>query len=146
LLDADEVALRKEYIVSELPIATMYVVRERARRADRDSVISLVRDVVDDLALSGQLALWGAPASGVLVDLLLDRGDVAEAASAIERLAAVPADEGLAVRDIWLVRLQAVLARFQGDGATYIDLRDRYHQMAKSLGFEGHIGWAEMMR
>jgi hypothetical protein len=112
-------------------------------------VISLVRDVVDDLALSGQLALWGAPATGVLVDLLLDRGadgDVAEAASAIERLAAVPADEGLAVRDIWLVRLQAELARCQGDGATYIDIRDRYHQMAKSLGFEGHIGWAEMMR
>ena len=142
MLDADEAAPRKEYIVSELPIATMYVVRERARRADRDSVISLVRDVVDDLALSGQRALWGAPATGVLVDLLLDRGadgDVAEAASAIERLAAVPADEGLAVRDIWLVRLQAVLARFQGDGATYIDIRDRYHQMAKSLGFEGHI-------
>ena len=38
------------------------------------------------------------PATGVLVETLLDRGadaDVAEAEAAIERLAAAPADEGL---------------------------------------------------
>jgi hypothetical protein len=27
----------------------------------------------------------------------------------------------------------------------YADLRDRYRAMAKTLGFEGHIEWAEAM-
>ena len=56
----------------------------------------------------------------VLVETLLDRGadaDVAEAEAAIERLAAAPADEGLVIRDIWLLRLRALLARAHGDEA-----------------------------
>ena len=94
------------------------------------------------------LQMWGVPATGVLVETLLDRGadcDVAEAEAAIERLAAAPADEGLVMRDIWLLRLRALLARARGDDATYADFRDRYRDMARTLGFEGHIAWAEAM-
>ena len=79
---------------------------------------------------------------------LLDRaadGDVAEAEAAIERLAAAPADEGLVMRDIWLLRLRALLARAHGDATAYTHLRDRYRDMARTLGFEGHIDWAEAM-
>jgi len=82
------------------------------------------------------------------VETLLDRGaesDVAEAEAAIERFAAAPADEGLVIRDIWLLRLRALLARARGDIAAYTDLRDRYRDMAKTLGYEGHIAWAEAM-
>jgi len=82
------------------------------------------------------------------VQTLLDRaadGDVAEAEAAIERLAAAPADEGLVIRDVWLLRLRALLARAHGDATAYADLRDRYRDMAKSLGFEGHIAWSEAM-
>jgi hypothetical protein len=61
---------------------------------------------------------------------------VAEAEAAIERLATAPADEGLAIRDIWLLRLRALLARAHGDAEVYKQLR----------GFEGHIVWAEAMR
>jgi hypothetical protein len=57
----------------------------------------------------------------------------------------VPADDGLAGRDVWLLRLRALLARAHGDAAAYTDLRDRYRDMAKTLGFEGHIEWAEAM-
>jgi hypothetical protein len=82
------------------------------------------------------------------VETLLDRGtesDVAEAGAAIERLATAPADEGVVIREIWLLRLQALVARAHGDVAANADLRDRYQDMAKSLGFEGHIAWAEAM-
>jgi hypothetical protein len=82
------------------------------------------------------------------VETLLDRGaegDVAEAEAAIERLAAEPADEGLAIREIWLHRMQALLARAQGDVGAYKHFRDRYRDMARTLGFEGHIAWAEAM-
>jgi hypothetical protein len=44
-----------------------------------------------------------------------------------------------------LLRLRALLARTRSDEAAYRDNRDRYREMAKSLGFEGHIAWAEAM-
>jgi hypothetical protein len=83
------------------------------------------------------------------VETLLDRaadGDVADAEAAIERLAAAATDRrGVAVRDIWLLRLGALMARAHGDIAAYTDFRDRYRDMAKTLGFDGHIAWAEAM-
>ena len=82
------------------------------------------------------------------METLLDRGtdsDVAEAQAAIERFLTAPADEGLVIRDIWLLRLRALLARARGDAGAYAHLRDRYRDMANSLGFEGHITWAEAM-
>ncbi|HTX53143.1 MAG TPA: hypothetical protein VMD08_07020, partial [Candidatus Baltobacteraceae bacterium] len=103
---------------------------------------------VDDLAREGRMLQWGIPATGVLVETLLDRGDdgdLAEAEAAIERLAAAPADDDLAMRDIWLLRSRALLARAHGDDAAYADWRDRYRDMAKTLGFEGHIEWAQAM-
>jgi hypothetical protein len=84
----------------------------------------------------------------VLVETLLDRGadgDVAEAEAATERLAAAPADEGLVMREIWLLRSRALLARAHGDKAGYRDYRDRYRAMAISLGFDGHMIWAEAL-
>ena len=134
--------------MAELPIANVYLAREMARRGDRDDATPLMRTAVDDLVRQGQLLGWGVPATGVLVETLLDRGaegDVAEAEAAIERLAAAPADPGLVIRDIWLLRLGALMARAHGDIAAYTDFRDRYRDMAKTLGFDGHIAWAEAM-
>jgi len=135
------------YLLCELPVVKVYLARERARCGDRDQAIPLMHAAVDELFRDRQ-SLWSVPATGVLVETLLDRGtesDVAQAEATIERLAAVPADEGLAVRDIWLLRLRALLARAHGDAATYAHLRDRYRDMATSLGFEGHIAWAEAL-
>ena len=81
-----------------VPIVNVYLARERARRGDRDGAIPVIRAAVDHLFREGRLLLWGVPATGVLVETLLDRGadgDVAEAEAAIERLAAAPADDGL---------------------------------------------------
>jgi adenylate cyclase len=39
----------------------------------------------------------------------------------------------------------ALLAYAKGDDTTYRDYRDRYRAMATSLGFEGHMKWAEAM-
>jgi hypothetical protein len=60
-------------------------------------------------------------------------------------LAAAPTDDGLVIREIWLLRLRALLARTHGDEAAYRDHRDRYRDMATSLGYEGHMEWAEAM-
>ena len=82
------------------------------------------------------------------METLLERGtedDLAEAQTAIDRLESLPADEGWVVRDIWLLRLRALLARARGDDVAYRELVSRYRAMAESLGFEGHIAWAEAM-
>jgi hypothetical protein len=49
------------------------------------------------------------------------------------------------MREIWLLRLRALLAGARGDNTDYRDYRDRYRDMARSLGFEGHMAWAEAM-
>ena len=125
LAEVSDVFLRRGHNLCDLPIVNVYLARERARRGDRDDAIPLMRAAVDHLFREGQLLAWGIPATGVLVETLLDRGadgDVAEAEAAIERLAAAPADEGLVIRDIWLLRLRALLARAHGDAAAYARL------------------------
>jgi class 3 adenylate cyclase len=148
LAEVSDVLLRQEYLLSDLPSVNVYSARERARRGDRDNAITLMRAAIEELVREGQLLAWGTAATGVLVETLLDRGadgDIAEAQAAIERLAAAPTDDGSALRDIWLLRLRALLARARGDATAYLDLRDRYRDMAKTLGFEGHIAWADAM-
>jgi hypothetical protein len=149
LAEVSDVFLRQEgYNLAELPALDVYLARERARAGDRDDAISLMRAQTDPLFREGHLLMWGVPATGVLVETLLDRGadaDVAEADAAIERLAAAAADDGLAIREVTLLRLRALLARARGDEAAYRDDRDRYRDMATSLGFEGHIPWAQAM-
>jgi hypothetical protein len=99
------------------------------------------------LFLTGQFSLCFAT-SGALAETLLERGagdHVQEAEAAIDRLAAAPIEEGLVIRDVWLLRLRARLAKAHSDEASYCDYRDRYRDMARTFGFEGHIAWAEAM-
>jgi hypothetical protein len=148
LAEVCEMALRLGLALNDVPFFEVYVARERARRGDRDGAIPLMRAAVDRFCEGQRLGGLGIPLTGVLVETLLDRGaegDVAEAEAAIERLATAPAEEGLAVRDVWLLRLLALLARARGDATAYANFRDRYRNMARTLGFEGHIAWAEAM-
>ncbi|HSS22907.1 MAG TPA: adenylate/guanylate cyclase domain-containing protein [Mycobacterium sp.] len=146
LAEVSEMCLRSGQALGDVPLVEVYSARESARRGDRDEAIPLMRAAVDYMFREG--LPHGIPLTGVLVETLLDRGaenDVAEAQAAIERLAAAPAEEGLVIRDIWLLRLRALLARARGDDVAYRDLASRHRAMAESLGFEGHIAWAEAM-
>jgi hypothetical protein len=130
-----------------IPLLDIYVARESARSGDRDGAIPVMRKAVDDLHQAGRPG-FGVCGAGILVETLLDRGaqdDVAEAQTAIDRLANLPTTEGWAVRDIWVLRLRALVARARGDDAAYRDLVNRYRAMAESLAFEGHIAMAEAM-
>jgi hypothetical protein len=142
-----DMCLDGRFFVFMLPVIDVWAARGRARCGDPDGALPQMRAATNDLFHAGQHS-FGIPATGFLVETLLERGtegDVAEAEAAIERLASAPADEGLAVRDIWLLRLRALLAQALGDETGYRDYRDRYRDMARSLGFEGHMAWAEAM-
>ena len=142
-----DMCLHGRFYVFMLPVVDVWAARERARCGDRDGAIPQMRAAIDDLFHAGQHA-YGIPATGFLVETLLERGthgDVAEAEAAIDRLAAALADEGLVIRDVWLLRMRALLARAHGDEASYRGNRDRYRALATELGFEGHMAWAEAM-
>ncbi|WNG95466.1 AAA family ATPase [Mycobacterium sp. ITM-2016-00318] len=142
-----DMCLHEIYYLSILHFGEVYIARERARRGDRAGALPLLRSAVDGMFNMGHLGPF-IPGTGVLVETLLARGgedDVREAQAAIDRLASVRFDDHLAVRDIWLARVQMLMAQAHGDDAAHAHLRDRYRDMAKTLGFEGHIAWGDAM-
>jgi hypothetical protein len=143
-----ESCLHQRFWLAELPIANVYIARERASHGDRDGAIPLMRQAVGVLSHDGQLLGWGIPATGVLVETLLGRGgesDIQEAESAIERLAASLAGHRLVTGEVMLLRLHALLAQARGDKAAYRQFVDQYRAMATSHGFEGHMAMAEAL-
>jgi hypothetical protein len=148
LAEVSDVLQRQRHNLADLPLVNVYLARESARRGCRDEAIPLMRAAVDQLVHEGQVLAWGIPTTGVLVETLLDRGlegDVAEAEAAMGRLAAAPGHDEVVVREIWLLRLRALLAKARGDDVAHRDYRDRYRAMATSLGFEGHMQWSDAM-
>lgn len=143
-----DVMVKQRRNLCDVPIIEMYVARERARGGDRDGAIPVMRGICDRLFGDGELLLWGIPATGVLVETLIDcceAGDLTEADGAIERMAHARADDGLVMREIWLLRLRTLLARARGDANAHRRYRDRYRDMAKELDFKGHTAWTSLL-
>jgi adenylate cyclase len=140
-------ALNERYSLTIVPIVDIAIARERARTGDVDDAIELSRAVINEFLASGEMR-WYGPATTTLVESLLHRGtdaDHQEAQAAIGRLAAIPTDPGFVMHELPLMRLRSLLAHANGDEISYRDYRDRYRAMATSLGFEGHMKWAEAM-
>jgi hypothetical protein len=147
MVQVRDVFLHKQIGLQSVPVIELWAARERARRGDRDAAIPVMRNVVDELHQAGRpfYGVWG---TGLLVETLLERGaegDLTEAQEATDRLANLRADQSSAMREITLLRLRALLARANGDDVAYRELVGRYRAMAESLGFEGHIAWAQAM-
>jgi hypothetical protein len=107
-------------------------------QAEYEQVTVLFADVVrsmdiaaavDNVFREGRLLVWGVAATGLLVEALLARGR----------------DGDVTMRDILLPRLRALLADAHGDGdeTANRDLLSHHREMSESLGFEGHVDWAE---
>jgi adenylate cyclase len=146
LAEVRERALAEQFSLTMLPLVDICTAKEMARRGDIDGAIDLSRNVVDGIE-SGP-CIWTAVCVAALVEFLIRRGsdaDVQEARAAIDRLAAIPTDPGFVLNQIWLLRLEALLAQARGDDSSYGDYRNRYRKMANELGFEGHTAWAEAM-
>ena len=137
----------REGVLVLVPVGDLWIAQEMARWGERDGAIPAMRKAVDQIQHTGThgYGVWG---TAILVVTLLERGaegDPAEAQEAIDRLANLLADDGSAIREMTLLRLRALLARARGDHAAYRELARRYLAMAESLGFEGHIDWAQAM-
>ena len=138
--------LEGNFSVAEVPLLNLYIARQHARRGDRDGVLSSMREAVDQLFSCRHFA-YCLGATSMLVETLLEAGtsdDQAEAEAAIDRLAAA-VEEHQPIRDIMVLRLRTLLGEARGDDFAYRDLRERYRSMANSLGYEGHMAWADAM-
>ncbi len=139
-----DLCLHEHWSLAEVPFIDAYIAWEQGRRGDLDGAIAAGRKAVDDLFDAGQLT-WYLKATAQFVETLLARGgeaDVQEAQTAIERLAAAPLD--LVDREIWVLRLRALLAGARGDEAAQRDLLRRHRAMATSLGRLGHMAMADL--
>jgi adenylate cyclase len=120
---------------------------EKNRIGDYDGAISLCRAVLENEIRGGEMTNRGW-CTTILVEALLNRGrdgDLDEAQSAIDNLAATPTEPGFVYHELPLLRLNAMISRARGKEADYRDFRDRYRIMANELGFEGHIAMAQTM-
>jgi adenylate cyclase len=141
-----QMSVGNRFARTAIPMIDAWKAREQARRGDRDGALGQLRSVVAELRSAPQFAQYIA-ATPILVEMLLsgaDEADLREAESVIDQLASAAGDD-LVFRNIMLLRLRTMLARAQGDEQSYREDRDNYRAMAKSLGFEGHIKWAEAM-
>jgi class 3 adenylate cyclase len=136
---------QRERMPSLVPSTTLLVGRERARRGQHDAVIPMMREAADDLHRAERFG-YGVFGTEALVETLVERGtdgDLAEAEEVIGRLSTWRAQQDSAIRELTLLRLRTLLARARGDDVSFRDLARRYLVMAESLGFEGHIAWAQ---
>lgn len=148
LAEVREMCVQGRYTLTELPIVDVFTARESARAGDLDGAIPVMRSAVDHLFQTGVVG-WCNPTTRVLVETLLQRGadtDLQEADAAIARLAAGPEDAGLAMREVTLLRLRALLAGARGDRKNYRGFVEAYRARARECGYEWHLAMAESMQ
>lgn len=143
---AREAAVNERFSMAVIPIIDSETTAVKLRMGDVDGAVELSRQAVEQTLQQGQGGFESSTVD-VLVESLLQRGtemDLQEARAATDRLAAMPKELGTVIRDLYVTRLRALLARARGD-ESYGELVKRYHEMAESVGFEGHIAMAEAM-
>ena len=132
-----------------VPVTELSPPGRQARRGDRDAAIAAMRKAVDELhqATSGSGMAFGAPAFW-----WRRCWSVAPRATwpkPKRRSTGWRTWQPIKVRRCSRSRCCGCARCWPGPAATtsaYRDLVSRYRAMAESLGFEGHIAWAEAMR
>lgn len=147
LAELREICIKERYAMNIVAPLALYQVRRLIDQGRIDEGVSTARSAVDELFHTDNLA---NSHSGIttFVEALLARGsgdDLDEAEAAINRLAATRPGARWTLRDIYVLRLRALLARGRGDDGAYRDYRDRYRAMAIDLGYEGHMQWSAEM-
>jgi adenylate cyclase len=146
LTQTREAIVQERFTMPALAPIDIAFAQRQMREGDRDGAIAALRDVVADQISAGAWLGRGVAVTA-LAEQLVARGsaeDLGEVQAAIDRLEAEAAEPGFVLFAIMVHRLRALLAGARGDSA-YQELVARYGDTANSLGFEGHMAWAEEM-
>ncbi|KUI28676.1 hypothetical protein AU195_00155 [Mycobacterium sp. IS-1496] len=147
LATARDMLEREGLTVTLRRLTAIEFAREHVERAMFDEAIAASIEVLGQQYASGEMIFRG-PATAVLVEALLNRGDrndVTRAEEAIERLAAVPTDPGFVLHRLPLLRLRALLARRSGDLDGHHRLAARFRAEARRAEFEGLVAQADSL-
>jgi adenylate cyclase len=147
LVQAREMIVNEQLIVTLRRMSDIEVARERARSGDLDGAIDLATTVLAEQFDTGEMIFRG-PATTVLVEALLLRGsaaDIKDAELVIDRLAAVPTEPGFVLHELPVLRLRALLARARGDEPGYQRFLERFRDRAAEADFEGYLAQAKTM-
>ena len=140
--------MQQRFTSQIVPIVDIHVAQQEASSGHLDGAIELARIVLDDLFDSGG-AIWTVLATIVLVEALLRRGTDEDGRVANfsrwrgwQRCRPIPASCctrsgccGCAPCSPEPTAMPPLI----------VDFRDRYRDMARTLGFEGHMQWSEAM-
>jgi hypothetical protein len=148
LAELCEICVKERYVMNIVPALKLYAAQQVGLGGgDIDEAITVARSACADVFDSANFAN-AHTGTAIFVETLLARGaerDLAEAESAIERLAGLAPCQQWAIRDVFVQRLSAMVARARGDDAAYRDFRDRYRALAEEYGYEGHMRSAAVM-
>ena len=131
-----ETAMNERFSLTILAIANINIARGKARLGDIDGAIQLARGVVDELFASGG-CIWSALAISVFVEALLRRGgdgDLEDAQSAMDQLAAVPTDPGFLLDELACCRCAHCWCAPTG-------MRPRISKLSGTLPSHGEFAW-----
>ena len=91
---------------------------------------------------------WGIATSAIFVETLLDRGgegDLTEAEEVTDRMEAAPLEMASECLDLWLLRMRACSPTPAAKRVSTVTIGTAIARLAASLGFEGHMQWAQEM-
>jgi adenylate cyclase len=135
LAEVREMAEARQFFRLAVHIVDIFNARRRLRDEDVPGAVELARTARTNLSATGDV-LWYAVASTTLVECLLKRGtadDIAEGQTVATELAAAPTDPGFVVNEFSVFRMQALLARAQGDDAAYRRVGEHYRERVAGL-------------
>jgi adenylate cyclase len=147
LAELCETCIEEDYALNAVGPLQMYAVRRMTARGDLEGAIAHGRRALDELYRSENTFNLDV-GTGAVAEALIARGtdsDLSEAEAIIDRLAASLPGTPWVTRDVYVLRLRALLAAARSNDAVYRQFRDRYRQMANDLGYEGHMKWAAEM-
>ncbi|MCV7062091.1 ATP-binding protein [Mycolicibacterium vaccae] len=135
---AENFATSRRFTMNAASLVTPTLARHRARAGDLDSAIDLARTAITAMTDSGEMLSVGV-ATTVLAESLLRRGtslDRDAALAAVERLAAIPTDDGFVFNRLATLRLRAAVAEYDGDTAAFSALRRQHAAACTAAGFD----------
>ena len=141
-----DICLANSCAVNVVPLFDAYFALRRTESGDFAGAIQGLRVALDHMMASGNFGNTDVTLT-LLVETQLDRGaaeDIVEAEALIAGFASGVYDQIPAPRDINTARLRTLLARARGD-RNYPELLERYRDLARAFGLEGHVRWAESL-
>ncbi|MFN8073407.1 MAG: adenylate/guanylate cyclase domain-containing protein [Mycobacterium sp.] len=136
----------RERVPSLVAPTEVWVGAEQIRFGDRERALPVMRRAIEELIRTRRIGYCVATAP-TLVEILLEGGsdgEIEEARQLIESLSALQAEHDSAMLEVTLMRLRALVAAAVGD-PDFTALTERYHAKAVSLGFQGHLAWAQVL-